>query len=83
MKALTKKDFQKIRYQEFMFDSAYHHDYMHAPSIRDMDMVFDIYDEITGTRHSRNYSCSHCQLQLYRLMAPHYFAAKEKYENTK
>lgn len=80
-KEITKEQYEQIKYQEFMFDSAWHHNYMHSPTIRDMDFVYDVYDYISGNKHARNYTCSHCQIELYRIVAPHYFKAKEKYIN--
>lgn len=78
-KEITKQQFNAVKYQEFMFDTALHHNYMHSPSIKDMDLVYDIYDNISGLKHARNYTCPHCQIELYRIIAPHYFKAKEKY----
>ena len=82
-KEITKQQFNAVKYQEFMFDTALHHNYMHSPSIKDMDLVYDIYDDISGLKHARNYTCPHCQIELYRIVAPHYFKAKEKYVKNK
>lgn len=65
---------------EDRFRSSIYFDYYRNLSAGNLDKIASVYDEATGKRSNRNWSCGTCIMNYLREVGKIYFKDKEEYE---
>lgn len=79
-KKLTKKQYNALKPLELKLKTAYYSDYKRAFTKVEMDLCYDILEELTEERQYRNYSCGQCDLNLAKAIGAYYFDYKNTHE---
>lgn len=79
MRNFTKKEMEVLAEYEQHLETAYKYGFKHYTSKIANDTVADIYAAAGGV-FSRNWSCGHCLLALYKGAGKLYYETKEKME---
>ena len=74
-KIFTKEQITKLKEFERDFHTTIHLKYKRNNTRADLDTMADIYEECTGVKISRQYSCSQCQFTLVARVGELYYAS--------
>lgn len=74
----TKEQIEMLKDNEHYFYTAVYENYKRASSAKDNDKIADLYEEVTGGKLNRNWSCGHCVLTAYKVVGKLYFESKER-----
>lgn len=80
MAVFTKEQMDVLYEAEIHFESV-RHGYIKSVPRWLTDQVADIYEQATGSKVNRNWSCSQCVANLYMMVGKIYFKDKEEYKN--
>lgn len=76
MRNFTKKEMKVLAQYEEHLDNAYHFGFKHYTSDKINNEVAEIY-AAAGGAFSRNWTCGHCIMQLFKGAGALYFKTKE------
>lgn len=74
-KVFTKEQISKLKEFERDFYTSIHLKYKRNNTRADLDTMADIYEECTGVKISRQYSCAQCQFTLVCRVGELYYAS--------
>ena len=74
-KVFTKEQLTKLKEFERDFHTSIHLKYKRNNTRADLDTMADIYEDCTGIKISRQYSCSQCQFTLVCRVGELYYAS--------
>ena len=76
MKELTKAQYDALNADEWIITNLRYtrSGFKRQTTTRQNDIVFDIYDELSGTKNYRNYSCPNCLFKAWSAVAKAYYA---------
>lgn len=76
----TKQQLDTLSAYEDRFRSSLYFDYYRNLSANSLERIADVYDEATGKKTQRNWSCGTCIMNYLREVGKIYFKDKEEYE---
>ena len=76
MKELTKAQYDALNADEWIITNLRYtrSGFKRQTTTRQNDIVFDIYDELSGTKNYRNYGCPNCLFKAWSAVAKAYYA---------
>lgn len=77
---MKTNNYKKLQKYDELFSRFRRNQTMRSQSIAVLDLFYDIYEDETGNRLHRNYSCGRCQLDITRKLADLYTAHKNNTE---
>lgn len=73
---MTKEHFERLKEVEQYLYTCMKAGYKRNTTRKENDIVFDIYDELTGRKNNRNYSCAKCVFDAFSWVAKRYYDYK-------
>lgn len=76
----NKKQLDELKQYELHFYTAVKENYKRATPAALNDKIADVYEEMTGIKLNRNWSCGTCVLNAFKAVGQLYFDSKKHYE---
>ena len=80
MNLLTKEQIEIFAKHEREFYTVMNFDYKRNTPSRDCNQLAEIYESITKEKVTRNWNCSHCQMNAFKLFGKLYYDSLEYYK---
>ena len=80
MNLLTKEQIDIFSKHEREFYTVMNFDYKRNTPSRDCNQLAEIYESITKEKVTRNWNCSHCQMNAFKLFGKLYYDSLEYYK---
>lgn len=80
MNLLTKEQIEIFSKHEREFYTVMNFDYKRNTPSRDCNQLAEIYESVTKETVTRNWNCSHCQMNAFKLFGKLYYASLDFYK---
>lgn len=80
MDLLTKEQIEIFSKHEREFYTVMNFDYKRNTASRECNQLAEIYESVTKEKVTRNWNCSHCQMNAFKLFGKLYYASLDFYK---